>query len=146
MADLGVSALMIMKPSGDVGIGVEPQTITQTGQSGYQFVAGSKLSVRGRISATEFHQINVASWPDYVFEEDYELMPLDEVEAAIQKNGHLPGIPSAAEIKENGLEVGEMQVNMMEKIEELTLHLIEMNKKLEAQEAEINRLHKVINH
>ncbi len=146
VADMGVSALMIMKPNGDVGIGVEPQTITQTGQSGYQFVSGSKLSVRGIVSAIEFDQIDIEDWPDYVFEEDYELMPLEEVESSIEKNGHLPGIPSAAEVKEDGLKLGAMQVKMMEKIEELTLHLIEMNKKLEAQEAEINRLHKVINH
>ena len=104
--------------------------------------SGYELSVAGKIAATDILLEPQSSWPDYVFEEDYELMPLDEVEAAINKNGHLPGIPSAAEIKEDGLEVGAMQVNMMEKIEELTLHLIEMNKKLKAQEAEIKSLRK----
>ena len=60
------------------------------------------------------------------FEEDYDLMPLDEVDKYIQENGHLPNVPSAKQIKMDGLELGEMNVKLMEKIEELTLYMIEL--------------------
>jgi hypothetical protein len=85
-----------------------------------------KLSVNGTIQAKE---VRVESnWADYVFEKDYELQSLDNVAEYIKKEKHLPGIPSAKEIQQNGLAVGEVQTKMMEKIEELTLYLIEQRK------------------
>ena len=81
------------------------------------------------------------NWPDYVFAEDYELMSLEEVEQSIKENGHLPGIPSAAEVeKEGGIEVGEMQRLMLEKMEEMTLHLIELKKENEQLRKELQEL------
>lgn len=68
------------------------------------------------------------SWPDYVFQENYDLKPLDEVEIFINNNGHLPGIPSASIVENSGLTLGEMQRLMMEKIEELTLYILEIKK------------------
>jgi hypothetical protein len=69
--------------------------------------------------------------PDYVFAKNYTLKSLDEVEDFIKKNNHLPGIPSAKTIETNGLSVGEMQKMQMEKIEELTLYIIELKKEIE---------------
>ena len=65
---------------------------------------------------------------DYVFEEEYELMNLEEVKAFIEKNNHLPGIPSAAEMQKQGMSIGEMNTKLLEKIEELTLYMIELKK------------------
>jgi hypothetical protein len=93
-------------------------------------VSNHLLAVKGRIAATEFTITNIAAWPDYVFADDYKLKSLEETEAFIKANKHLPNIPAAAEIEKNGLELGDMQKRMMEKIEELTLHLIESNKQI----------------
>jgi hypothetical protein len=93
------------------------------------------LAVNGKIRSTEL--VVESGWADYVFENDYKLMKLEEVEAFIEKNKHLPNIPSAKEINENGLQVGEVQKRMMEKIEELTLYVIEQNKQIKKMEAMI---------
>ena len=102
--------------------------------------AGYELSVDGQIICEELVVQNSAEWPDYVFADDYQLMPLEEVEASIQKNKHLPGIPSAKKIGADGIPLGQIQKQMMEKIEELTLHLIQQNKRLQAQEEELGKL------
>lgn len=74
-----------------------------------------------------------AAWPDYVFEPTYCLQPLTEVEEYIVANGHLPNVPSAEVIEEDGVSLGEMNRILLEKVEELTLHLIEQQKLIEAQ-------------
>ena len=82
----------------------------------------------GTVRATEV-RVKVPVFPDYVFEKNYKLPTLEEVEAYINKHGHLEGIPSAKEVEENeGISLGEMNVKLLEKIEELTLYLIEQNK------------------
>ncbi|MEO1050054.1 MAG: hypothetical protein AAFX87_05495 [Bacteroidota bacterium] len=88
-----------------------------------------KLSVNGTIRAKEV--IVETGWSDFVFEEDYRLRTLKEVEAYINENGHLPEIPSAKEVEENGVKVGEMESKLLQKIEELTLYLIEKEKQIE---------------
>ena len=73
-------------------------------------------------------------WSDYVFKSDYRLRPLKEIALYIKANHHLPDIPSEAEVKENGVSLGEMQSKLLAKIEELTLHVIrehERNDRLE---------------
>jgi hypothetical protein len=69
-----------------------------------------------------------SAWSDYVFEKDYQLMPLADVESYIKQNKHLPNIPSAQEVVEKGLDLAEMDAKLLAKIEELTLHLIEIEK------------------
>jgi hypothetical protein len=101
---------------------------------------GYELSVDGKIVCEELLVEDSADWPDYVFQADYRLQPLEEVEAHIKERKHLPGIPTAAEISKNGLPIGEMQKRMMEKIEELTLHLIEQNKRMTTQDERIRQL------
>jgi hypothetical protein len=102
--------------------------------------AGYQLSVNGKVICEELVVQDSADWPDYVFAEDYDLMSLEEVEASIRKNKHLPGIPSAKKMDEDGIPLGQVQKQMMEKIEELTLHLIEQNKRLQAQEEQLVKL------
>lgn len=95
--------------------------------------AGYKLSVNGKLIAEELKVQLKASWPDYVFDDNYELQPLSAVSDFIKQNKHLPGIPSSNEIEEQkGFEVGDMQVKLLQKIEELTLHVIELEKEIEA--------------
>jgi hypothetical protein len=97
-----------------------------------------KLSVAGTISATE---VKVSTTPnsDFVFEPEYQLRPLEEVDAFIRENKHLPDIPSAAEFKENGVGLGEMDNMLLQKIEELTLYVIEQKKELIELRKENNR-------
>ena len=79
---------------------------------------------------------------DYVFEENYNLRPLSEVESYVKENKHLPGVPSAAEISENGMSVSQMSNLLLEKVEELTLHMIELEKENKALKAEVEMLKK----
>lgn len=88
-----------------------------------------KLAVNGKIRAKE---IKVESnWADFVFKEDYHLLTLKEVEEFISENGYLPNMPSEAEVKENGIDLGEMNAKLLQKIEELTLYTIEQGNKIE---------------
>ncbi|WP_072883099.1 hypothetical protein [Flagellimonas taeanensis] len=87
-----------------------------------------KLAVKGKIRAEE---IKVETgWADYVFKEGYRLPSLEEVERHIKEKGHLINIPSAKQVEENGIELGEMNKLLLEKIEELTLHVIRQEKKI----------------
>ncbi|MCF6365848.1 MAG: hypothetical protein L3J35_06545 [Bacteroidales bacterium] len=79
-------------------------------------------------------------WGDYVFNNNYKLMPLNKLEKFINKNKHLPGVPSAKEIKEKGLNLAETDAVQMVKIEELTLYIIEQNKRIEKLEKQIKKL------
>jgi hypothetical protein len=92
---------------------------------------GYKFAINGKMICEEV-KVKLAStgWPDYVFADTYKLKPLIEVEKFIAQNRHLPNIPSAAEVEKNGIEIGDMQKRMMEKIEELTLYVIELEKKI----------------
>ncbi|MCB0401819.1 MAG: hypothetical protein KDD41_07030, partial [Flavobacteriales bacterium] len=71
-----------------------------------------------------------SEWADYVFADDYQLMPLQEVEAFVASNNHLPGVPSAEEVHASGIDVATMDAKLLEKIEELTLYIIEMEKQI----------------
>ena len=125
--ETGVLSRFILKSGGNVGIGISNPT--------------EKLSVNGKIRAQEI-KVETANWPDYVFAWDYKLPSLKETEKHIKEEGHLPGIPSAEEVKANGVELGEMNKKLLQKIEELTLHLIEQNKQLQLQNRRINELEK----
>ena len=96
------------------------------------------LSVNGQIQAKEIRV--ETGWSDYVFDKKYKLPSLSEVESYIQKHQHLPGIPSAEEIVKNGLPVAEVNTKMMAKIEELTLYVIEMEKRIKEDEKLLSKL------
>lgn len=91
---------------------------------------GYKLSINGKVIAEEMRIQNSNAWPDYVFAPAYKMMSLEEVKKYIERHSHLPGIPEAKTIEKDGIPVGEMQSLMMEKIEELTLHLIQANEQI----------------
>lgn len=97
------------------------------------------LSVNGKIRAHEI-KLELTGFPDYVFDENYHSLSLLELEQFIKLNKHLPGIPSAKEVALEGVDMGELNKSLLQKIEELTLHLIEQNKKIEAQSVIINKI------
>ncbi len=91
------------------------------------------LGIKGKLTASEV-KVKVGGWADYVFKENYILPTLLEVENHIKNKGHLQNIPSAAEVKENGIYLGEMNAKLLEKIEELTLYTIAQEKQLQQQQ------------
>ncbi len=118
----------IYKETGNVGIGTtDPE---------------NKLDVNGTIRATE---VKVATgWADFVFESDYNLNSLEEVNTYIQQNGHLPEIPTAKEVEENGISLGEMNAKLLQKIEELTLYTIEQEKRIKELEKQNKNILKLL--
>jgi len=98
---------------------------------------GYTLAVRGDIIAEEIRlKLYADGWPDYVFKHDYNMLTLEETAEQIETLGHLPGVPSAEEVGENGVQIGEMNTILLEKIEELTLHLIDINENLKTLQKE----------
>lgn len=91
-----------------------------------------QLENNGLLRAREI-KVDEAAWPDYVFKPNYELMPLNKVKEFIKENGHLPNVPTAAEIETDGVNLGETARITMEKVEELTLYVIEQQEQLEEQ-------------
>ncbi|WP_147296582.1 fibronectin type III domain-containing protein [Flagellimonas nanhaiensis] len=120
------SSDMMIDASGNVGIGTTSPD--------------AKLAVKGNIHAEEVKVDLSVPGPDYVFKEDYDLKSLEEVQNHIKAHGHLPNIPSAKEMEANGIDLGEMNMKLLEKIEELTLYILEQEKKLEIQNFQIEKL------
>ncbi|MEE3999166.1 hypothetical protein V1T75_02360 [Tenacibaculum sp. FZY0031] len=115
--------------TGNVGIG------TTTIPTDY------KLAVAGKILTEEVKVLLQNNWPDYVFSKEYTLPSLYEVEKHINEKGHLQNIPSAKEVvKDGGIELGEMNRKLLEKIEELTLYTIQQEKRLQKLEEKLNKL------
>ena len=95
----------------------------------YLDASSGNLGLRGKLTANEVN-VKVGGWADYMFAPDYNLLSLSEVETHIKQTGHLPNMPSAMEVEENGIELGTMNAKLLEKIEELTLHLIALKKEV----------------
>ncbi|WP_439553442.1 beta strand repeat-containing protein [Flavobacterium macrobrachii] len=119
--------------NGNIYIGDSATYPTNTGD--YKlYVEGGILTEKVKVALR-----STANWADYVFADNYELMPLKDVEKFINSNKHLPGIKSAKELMEDGLDVAQMQAKHMEKIEELTLYVIEQEKKINEQNLVIQK-------
>lgn len=114
--------------NGKVGIGAATAT-------------GYLLTVGGKIICTEL-KVQVQPFPDYVFANGYNLKSIDEVEQHIKTYNRLPGMPSACEVEQNGMNVGDMQTRVVEKVEENTLYIIQLKKEIDALKAELNTLKK----
>lgn len=114
---------MVIDNNGNVGVGTE--------------TPDAKLAVNGVIHSKEV-KVDLVGWPDYVFHENYTLPTLEEVEKHIIDNGHLINVPSAQEVESNGLKLGEMNKVLLEKIEELTLYILQMNKEIEKLKHQLN--------
>ena len=112
--------------TGDVYVANELLVGTTNGAAGYS------VSVDGKIMCEELRVELSSSWPDYVFDDDYDKMSLNDVDEYIQVNKHLPGIPSAKVMEDlGGIDMGDMLVKLVEKVEELTLYTIEQQKVIE---------------
>ena len=120
-ATLAIKAIM----NGNVGIGTA--------------TPAEKLSVNGKIRAQEI-KVESGNWPDYVFAKRYVLPSLKDIETYIKVNGHLQDIPDAAEVARDGIALGELNAKLLKKIEELTLHLILLEKSNEQLQKEIDAL------
>ena len=121
--------VMSLTTAGNVGIGIDNPT--------------EKLSVNGNIRAKKLI-VTQNGWPDYVFSKSYHLMPLDKLEAFVQRNSHLPEIPSAAEVESKGLDMGKTQALLLKKIEEMTLYIIQLKKENKNQDIMIKEMQKLI--
>ena len=109
---------VLLEIDGKVGIGTDD-------------TKGYKLAVAGNVIAESIKVQLSTAWPDYVFAKSYKLPALAEIEKFINENGHLPGIPIASEVKASGIDLGEMNAKLLQKIEELTLHLIRQQKEID---------------
>jgi len=106
---------------------------------GTSSMGNHKLAVEGTIGARAI-KVEASGWSDFVFNDDYKLRSLEETEQFIEQNNHLPEIPTEAEVIEDGINLGEMDAKLLQKIEELTLHLIEVNKMVKSQISRIDLL------
>nr|WP_315421987.1 hypothetical protein [uncultured Pedobacter sp.] len=115
--------------NGNVGIGIT--------------TPGEKLSVNGNIRAKEV-KVEAANWPDYVFDQDYKILGLSELDAYIKKYKHLPGMPSASDAEKNGVNLGEIQSKLLKTVEELALHVIQQAETIHVQQESIKKQQKMM--
>ena len=128
---VGNSRVFLVPDGGKVGIGSTA-------------LGSHTLAVEGSIGAREI-KVEVGSWSDFVFDNDYELRSLEEVAQHIAEKGHLPEIPSEKEVLAEGINLGEMNAKLLQKIEELTLYLIEQNKENGDLRKSVEMLQKEVN-
>jgi len=140
---------IVLDADGNVGIGANPNSTKKLYVAGDTYLNGNvgigtstpgiyKLKVTGKINCTEVvvtgdtkGEGDDDEWPDYVFSEEYNLMSLDEVASYIQENKRLPEIPSAAEVAENGVNLLEINMLLLKKVEELTLYILQQQKEID---------------
>jgi hypothetical protein len=125
------SGKILFNNTGAIGIGTGAVAIP----------TGVKLAVNGKINCKEV-EVTLTGWSDHVFNSSYKLRPLEEVETFISQNQHLPDVPSEAEVLQNGANLGKMDAILLQKIEELTLYVIDLKKENNKLQEQINKLSK----
>lgn len=125
--------LNFWKPAGSNGFGNYFLFISDKGNVsvGTEDSQGYKFAVKGDMIAEKVVVKLHADWPDFVFTKKYDLMSLEEVESFIEENSHLPNVPSAKDVENGGIDLGAMDATLLQKIEELTLYVIELKKEIE---------------
>jgi hypothetical protein len=116
------SVIMNLNANGNLGLGVINPT--------------EKLAVNGKIRAQEI-KVEATNWPDYVFENSYKIVTLEELESYIKVNKHLPDMPSAKEVESNGVDLGSLVKKLLKNQEELTLHILSQEKKIRVLEKQL---------
>ena len=126
--DMATRVRMVLNENGQLRIGPK---------SSVGIHADYRLSVYGKITASSLYILadNTTNWADYVFADNYRLTPLPELETYLKANRHLPEIPTTCDVEAEGINMGAMNTLLLKKVEELTLHLIELNKKVARLEA-----------
>ena len=140
----GTDLKMKITPEGNVGIGVTSPLYKLHVAGNAKFdnqvvIDAGGLYVNGEVKAKKFHA-SISPFPDFVFEPGYKLLSINEVESFINQNGHLPGVPNAAQVEQNGIELGEMNALLLQKIEELTLYIIAQDKEMKELKAIVETL------
>jgi hypothetical protein len=116
-----------------------PVSPSVSGAASDHLHADAKLQVGGKISA-QIIAVHVNKWADDVFDTDYALMPLDELEAYVQRERHLPGVPPQATVEREGIDLAQTNAMLLRKVEELTLHAIDQQKRIEELERKMDAL------
>jgi hypothetical protein len=129
---------VIFDTSGNVGIGTTTPN-AKLEVNGDALIQGDLESMKVVVTATPG-----GNWPDYVFQPEFKLRPLSEVEAFVKDNKHLPEVPSAEEVEKNGIDLGSMDATLLKKVEELTLYMIQMNKEIEKLKEENKQLKELV--
>ncbi|MCQ9636996.1 hypothetical protein MP477_18790 [Chryseobacterium sp. WG23] len=129
--------LFNIRANGNIGVGIHnPQyKLDVLGKSSFS----DNMKVGGKVEAKEV-KVTATPTADFVFEEDYQLPKLEEIEKHIREKKHLPEVASAKEMENEGVNIGEFQIKLLQKIEELTLYSIEQNKQLKFQEEQLRHL------
>jgi len=137
----GVEVHSDLRVTGQVNVG----SVNFKNVSGSQIDMTGSLRVTGKIATTEVCVTPNAVWCDYVFEKDYKLMPLKDLGKYVTENKHLPEIPTTAEVAKSGVNIGEINVLYLKKIEELTLYVLQQQKQLELQQKQFETQQAQIN-
>jgi hypothetical protein len=140
----GVKGLNFWKTSDDIGGAMNYVLFLCSEENEHKGNVGigtgtpaEKLTVNGRILAQEvIVTSDINNWPDYVFAPEYNLMSLSDLEAYVNEHHHLPNVPSAKEVEEQGISLGEMNAILLQKVEEMTLRMIEMEKRIHELESQ----------
>lgn len=123
---------LFLADNGKVSIGLDPNNPNTYSGDYKLYVAKGIMTEKVKVALQ-----NSSDWADYVFKSDYNLMPLDNLQDYIKQNGHLPNVPSADEVVENGIDMAKMDARLLEKIEELTLYILQQEQRIKSLESQL---------
>lgn len=136
----GYYAPLLFKSNGDIILAGARNAANGNVGIGTTDTKGYKLAVNGDAMFTRIKVKSYAAWPDYVFSDNYKLLSLSELREYIKTNQHLPEMPSAAEVEKDGLDLGEMNKKLLQKVEELTLYMLDLDRQNRQLKTEVEEL------